>query len=1139
MATQLVFTLLTWSVLAFCQTVYATEDSLLFRYDERMVAECPPFSHQIEFSNNCTVTCPPYASFSYQQFCVEFCPYGMRGYPPDWQCFKTDNPIGHAIKGYSVICQKGFCSLEKEKPFCFNYQCVSVCTQGTFNEELSCVYKCSEMFPVIFNNSCIKECPDSHRYNEVGHCVATCSSGISKRDGTCISKCPEHTYFYNKTCRDVCPSEAPYSIHIWNTSTCVHACPAFTSVNKYKCELSCPNGLDFLWNRTCVHECPLSDPFIYVLKRRLPCFAKPVCLPECPDNTYIDGKTCVATCDAQMFVFNFTCVNKCPPTHRYIHERTCSSTCPNSTVHFNSSCLSKCPANARYLYNLDCYSVCPPSHPYDTIYQPIRDIFGHLSYSYVDSSKPYCVKACDGINTHGAMVFNMTCMTRCPRGLYELNNTCIKQCPKKMIVWGHKCVDNCPSNVLEFNTNCINHCPTKAKYILDGQCISICPSTHPYYSSVYNNPYYFGHEKRKHYCVQACNDTNKSPGDMIYNMTCVKLCPSGFFTLNRTCVKQCPNTMLVLGQACTEHCPVGKVTWKYQCITHCPNTTVLLNSKCVMKCPTSHRYLYHKNNRGSFVDECVSECPGNSFVWKSNCFDQCPEYLTSLSANRSCVRTCPDSHMYRYKFTTNLKYTAFRCQTSCEDQRYIDGDLCVPTCPDTKRYSLARVCLDKCPDKHPFVDAKTDICLTKCASTSVILNKFCYENCPKEAIYLVGNQCKKSCPESLTLISSQSKGDVCDDKCHDPYILENKTCVRSCSKDKVIINNECGEFQYCPRKYKYSEVSKHGLICRTKCLDNQFIDQNRCVEKCPKFYRQDKHCVDECPKVSGELVGGCYASCPQGSFSYKQSCTDTCPDNMFSVEGIRICAKQCPTSHPFVRSIDNRCVKKCDDGQLYDENKKCMEKYECDTTKGFFIYNKEQCVTKCPVHSFRSILGTSCIEVTNGFLVTMSLLLILGLGFYVLACVQCFKTTKGSRSVVHRKSSDSAPLLQEDSNEDLPENRGEDESCDVDHQSSDEQIQGTLDTCENMIPRCVPEREIASIEMNRTSNYRCCDMASINDTADADKQVQDHVSIPMLALETITSTSVQEHGSYSDIYVDEMTMDEDTCVKTLANVNKY
>ncbi|XP_069107381.1 proprotein convertase subtilisin/kexin type 5-like [Argopecten irradians] len=985
--------------------------SVLFNNNGHILAECPNTTLQIEFSSACTDTCPESAPFLFGTVCLSFCPVG---YVAHAGTCMYDIPRREQETKINLICPTEFCPLEN--PYCDEYRCVTTCPQGMYIEEQSCVYTCSKSKPHMFNYTCVMDCPRTYPYTENNICVMNCSIGYVQLGNSCVKACPHGKYRTKTNCVDSCSSEGMFELVIWNTGLCLANCPLFTNINGNICNTHCPHGSDLLWNMSCVGQCPDSMPFVYVLSKRLPPFETPVCLPVCPDQTYVDGRTCVVKCSQGMRIDDRNCVRNCPSVRKFIHQEKCLSICPSNLVVHGTSCVQNCPANAKYTFNSTCIDKCP------TGYAVLGDecvtscpgalilfqgkcsltcpndlfIFNGscvdrcpLTHQYKDVSSVnsvLAVIACRQSCTK-PYIYNMTCSDYCPHDTYRYNHTCVDNC-SKIGMFGHYsiCVSKCPSGYIINDDSCSRSCPKETPFVFNGSCRSECLSTHTIHL-----PDWLFYQKIIR-CVNSCSSDRVE-----FNGKCVDRCPVVTAYFNGSCVEECPlshkfNTTsdyFRYKYQCVSNCKVNApFSLEDKCVNICPHFSI--NSSCVARCPESHSFVYHERAGRS---QCVKECPGNTYTIYNKCYKQCLDPLVSFLGNLSCLQQCPTTHKFRYMYSNNEKL--FRCEKTCSKPLFISGDKCLHNCPVSKPYSKGQTCVATCGSSYPFFHPVTKQCLKDCPQPYVLSNNTCIQKCPPDARFLVNNVCTKSCPPAMKLWSPQQKGNVCGSTCTHGFVEQNKTCVTSCSGGHVIINNKCTGSKYCPREYKYTESSSNGNICRKSCLKGQYIQSLTCVRQCSKYYVENE-CVDRCPIThpytdiqrfrTGSFPKECHKNCKPSQYVEGFHCTSLCNSGLY-IAMDKTCVNKCPPSHPFRRKniLDAVCDKACGDSYLVDQNNNCMEEQKCKDQKDMFIY-KDKCVQECPPHSFLDMTNTRCLSLSDGTLIIGFILITISMALVVCTC---------------------------------------------------------------------------------------------------------------------------------------------------------
>ncbi|XP_021344899.1 proprotein convertase subtilisin/kexin type 5-like, partial [Mizuhopecten yessoensis] len=740
-------------------------------------SECPGVYNQIEFSSNCTVSCPRAAPLQFQQLCLAFCPYGYQYNSPD----TCSNATGLIDDKSSNHCQVVTCP--SDKPLCYDTQCLSVCPNGTLPDEGNCMHDCSDTSPLVLNDSCVSSCPADSPYNEYGHCVSACSTRYFLHGQTCFRTCPQHTHQYLSTCVDVCPPEAPKSLGVWNISLCVTSCPEFTSTNGSKCEIQCPNGQDYLWNGSCVRECPVIAPYVYVLTRRLPPYVIPICTPVCPDHYYIEANHCVPTCSPARYlmnstceascpethpyftgksppftcvqscnrkqilnidhcvkscpigrlIFNRTCVDDCPVTHIYKVNQTCLSRCPSPMVVYNGSCQSSCPSIARYSYNGQCISVCPNSHP---------------SFRRTQSGNVVCQTT--AICPEGEFTWNNQCFYQCPDNTVFINSTCLRKCPlshklkyrsdKHRSVLAMECVAECAENTFMKEDFCFDHCdPPLVGFPDNNTCLERCPDSHKWRSVTTTNS-----KQLAFTCVANC-----SAPRLVDNDKCHFTCPdSKPFAVNQTCLKSCPNdsslrTPFGNGMTCSKTCPETYIQENDTCVLKCSHGKVIINKVCVDVTNCANEYQFIEYSPHGTI--CRKRCLDNQFVDNIQCVTSCP----SFSVGQLCVETCPsDQKFTRGEHNSSDGHADRKCYEECPSKTYANGTKCMAIDCPMKYLADSRTCVSSCTISHPYLEELFK-CVNKCSDGYIIMGRTCIREsfCLKDkGFFVYDKQCVNSCP---------------------------------------------------------------------------------------------------------------------------------------------------------------------------------------------------------------------------------------------------------------------------------------------------------------------------------------------------------------------------------------------------------
>jgi hypothetical protein len=127
---------------------------------------------------------------------------------------------------------------------------------------------------------------------------------------------------------------------------------------------------------------------------------------------------------------------------------------------------------------------------------------------------------------------------------------------------------------------------------------------------------------------------------------------------------------------------------------------------------------------------------------------QCPLTFFSYEADRTCVKKCPTTNLYRQNDTR-------KCVSSCNYtlNEYADKltGFCVLRCSvDTWSDPTTKTCVSKCPDQPlMYADNTTQQCVSVCPAPFYGENstRSCVDKCPTNSLSLeVKHLCVRYCP---------------------------------------------------------------------------------------------------------------------------------------------------------------------------------------------------------------------------------------------------------------------------------------------------------------------------------------------------------------------------------------------------------
>jgi len=195
-------------------------------------------------------------------------------------------------------------------------QCSSTCGTCSGPGPQECI-TCNATFPFYFqpNSSCLADCPTGYMqnnrlaipYKRCEQCHPTCETCSRSGADNCLSCMPAFPYLFppNNTCSDHCPPN--YYINS-STNTCEKCLDPFCSqcdpLDPYKC-LQCLHGsLKYLFNNTCIHDCPHG---FFGNNNTQTC---DLCDSTC--DTCADTAAFCTKCNGTFYLYQNQCLTECP-----------------------------------------------------------------------------------------------------------------------------------------------------------------------------------------------------------------------------------------------------------------------------------------------------------------------------------------------------------------------------------------------------------------------------------------------------------------------------------------------------------------------------------------------------------------------------------------------------------------------------------------------------------------------------------------------------------------------------------------------------------------------------------------------------------------------------------------------------------
>ncbi|XP_063428424.1 proprotein convertase subtilisin/kexin type 5-like [Mytilus trossulus] len=983
---------------------------------------------------NCLKTCPEF-TVEYNQTCLMECPVDV----PFVTFYDCEGICSNGRKVCSTACPTTHPYILQTE---FFLRCVRYCPEYTeeISKNKSCNLNCPSSKPLLFNKTCCSSCPDeasflflkNSKYNEIYTCEEECPIDTVVDYDRCVNFCPKGKHLFNNTCITECPLTHKY---LYPKSfvkadekksdraefSCVNVCntidntkhsndPRYVAFDNL-CRDRCPQIAKHEFNTSCLKNCPNEHPFIERSNRGVKCVDK------CTHLHF--NWTCVFYCPAEAnHVFNDVCLNSCPSEHSFMELSYSSVNCVNRCKHleFNKTCMQTCPLNGKFELDGSCLAACPADNPFIESEHILR-----------------CVHKCK----QKQLLYKNTCYNNCPKMTYQFNGSCVDSCPheypfKEITTDSTRCTQNC--ELLHYKDKCVSSCPPNAKFKYNSTCVIQCESGLPLeYDELIKTKAtifawdrrYIIKEKHRYHCVGLCPDRTllyndskcvvscpldknngfngichercpvshmyKIPQDNIftcvnncstpitYNYTCFTKCPNeAKFEVNGSCVATCPkekqfkelispNTYRCVGSCsrlhsnttCVSVCPSeAKFQYKwscvqtcendlpyayyntqmypheYKCVETCPSNTWLFNeTDCVFVCPQTARY--HDD------DSCVSECKNSrpyTYMKDSKwyCEQKCPRntfYLntscvekcpsTTFSFDSKCMSLCPGSHPLN--FTRNKKgYGIYECVHECSHEKFMYNKTCFDVCPGGMKGHLYS-CIKICPQSHPITDVQSQTCVSACTKNTVLVdNQSCEGMCPDGSTYIENQRCVKRCKSYEAVIESTIQGKKCHDKCPSHLFLDDlsNSCVDKCSNG-LIVDNICKHIEKCPF-HKFIEHSLLGRRCTNRCSKNFFLAGSNCVKECPRE----------------KVTAG-------------KECLDTCPSSL-------------PLRYNDFTKSEITCCKECP-SLFVAKGTQCIWNFECDS--GYFIFQKS-CINVCPQWTVTS--GKTCHPLITYITITIS-----------------------------------------------------------------------------------------------------------------------------------------------------------------------
>ena len=863
----------------------------------------------------------------------------------------------------------------------------TVSTELTYKRN-TCVIKCPKDKPYIYSNECYSVCPNLKKYhieNEF-ECISICPDGSKIEDNVCKSQCsdPDKKFINNKNeCIGSCPDQ--YKYYVEGIFKCLDKCDK----NNYhiegdKCVTTCSNEKPYLDITTneCVSECDGPNNFVVKAFNHEEKDTQQKCLEQCPENyTYFEVINemffCLDKCDYKLENEN-ECMKSCNDTYNFYDSETgiCWEECPNnkpyyvedSTLNY-SKCYENCP-NGYFSYETyNCSQTCDSNLLNFT--NKVCLLNCELGKQYYDSTYNYCLNDCDEL------------------GLFEYGNQCVNSCSSIHDYNEGKLVANMATKKCECmnlyyidndnKINCIENCEEEHKYRLFGttECLDFCNES---YILSLDEKICFGSDN---YCPKNTkNTTYIDNGIAFFKCDCLykyyinedniticldenEECPDEYKYLiegTSQCIQNCSEDYTEVGDFCLSSSNAENKYWyfnksenKYLSVGSCEEIDYFLienTSQCIENC-TVNNYFVYPNVNG--INQCQLNCDDipNTIVKRVNsekshyeckCTDLWYMSGNIIMCKTNTANNCKEAFGDNYKYL--IKETK-QCVSECPgDYPYLFDNECFNSCDNVSRYydfEVKKINENLCDCKNLWKSVNgvkkcinSDICYENGYNILVSDTKECVDKCPQNEGYKIfNNVCYLQCNGNLEEDndSCKCKGKwyqyndnsvnisnikVClsdEDECPKdfyPYLdTYNNQCVedKSNCEYKIIFNLTC--YQNCPNK-----TQKIGDSCECDKKEGkwyQYIYEGKQLYKCG---------LDECPKdknIFDNDTQECVYSCDENKYHFEGGCYSTCPINTKLVDEL---SKECVEIHPFEGSKDLKSLEekiKTDITKIYEK----------------------------------------------------------------------------------------------------------------------------------------------------------------------------------------------------------------------------
>ena len=782
------------------------------------------------------------------------------------------------------------------------------------------------------NNQCTDDCGENH-VSENNICVpcheANCETCSSSLAGACQECFSPNVLRIDGTCHLTCqPSQFNNNGICTNCSTNCVDCDSLPICNQCNSENVLNKVYDGLTlvSAVCVEDCPTGK------------FAEDGVCHKCSDSP-ANLANC-SNCDLPQNFNREEDTQKCNTcSSGYLYEGECTSHCPSDTyisgdicIHCGVGCNSCERANdcqecnsPYFLHENRCEESCP------------NRFFKNTTTRTCDSCSSNCILCtdatdcdlCDFVNgadgprlplvvinqdflDHLTNLGHEICISSCPTGYFLDNRGQQSTCTKCSSVLSNcaECssadtCDACQSGSVLQGTTCHSSCESGSVAV--GSICKPCHESCEYCLS-----------DNRDYCTQC-----KNPALILHEGTCSTGCPLKHYISGTSCVKCGPNCADCDADGCNI-CETDYFLYENLTCDLCTKSSglVQITELNINKCVECQTLNCNTCEQGS--PEVCEVCDEDFRLYNDLCYNPCPAKTYNLSLNE--CEDCP--------LECALCSSPENC-SKCIVTHFLIGEACESSCPNGYYENETDRTCDQCNDNHcnKCANGVDQIC-TECKPTHPILfNNLCTDRC-EDPFYESGGQCL---PCGVGCERCNSNGYCLD--CDSDHLLQDGKCVVECESG-FYETNEGGE-DFCKECSMANCDSCNANECHI-CEEGTYLKQGECVLNCGDGFwlNEDTSECKECPE-------GC-AKCT--SLTHCTHC-----ENSHFLQANNICENTCPLGQ-----VGNPLTRLCEDCQTNCARCTAGENSRCYLCKTPFIFQDDECVTKCTSNYFHDEFNNIC-----------------------------------------------------------------------------------------------------------------------------------------------------------------------------------